>query len=570
MTAYKTPGVYVKEIPILPASVAAVATAIPAFIGYTEKADDNGTLLINTPKRIISLMEYEKYFGGPSPEPGIKISIIDKPTNSVTVNPPANPSDYIMYYQMQMYFSNGGGPCYVVSVGSYQDTMEIGTESPPSGLLGGLSAVAMEDEPTLIVFPDARGLNETNFYNLYEAALAQCNDLQDRFTIIDLHSDGNTSDEAAAAMRSGIASDYLNYGAAYYPHLQSSIPYYYLADEVTVTTETPITYHTDEGKNGIVITYSGTGLTPTVNIQLLENTSGAENIDFTVVDDDITIIVPDGDGGTPGSTPTQVRAAWVAWKDAPGNDPGDFEINRSGTYDKRVDTDTEGPQPITSDEEEITLEDLQQTDNALFNAAKAAIAQFTVTVPPGAAMAGVYARTDRDRGVWEAPANTPLANVIAPTVKITNTMQDNLNVHPTSGKSINAIRTFTGKGTLVWGARTLAGNDNEWRYVPTRRLFIMVEESVKKATSWAVFEPNEARTWMKVKTQIENFLTGLWRNGALAGAKAEDAFFVNIGLGVTMDTQDVLEGRMNVEIGMAAVRPAEFIILKFSHKLQES
>jgi len=123
---------------------------------------------------------------------------------------------------------------------------------------------------------------------------------------------------------------------------------------------------------------------------------------------------------------------------------------------------------------------------------------------------------------------------------------------------------------LVWGSRTLAGNDNEWRYVPVRRFFIFVEESVKKATEFVVFEPNDAKTWLRVKTMIENFLNQLWKQGALQGAKPADAFFVNVGLGITMTAQDILEGRMNVEIGMAAVRPAEFIILKFSHKLQQS
>ncbi|MGB1017168.1 MAG: phage tail sheath family protein, partial [Nannocystaceae bacterium] len=137
-------------------------------------------------------------------------------------------------------------------------------------------------------------------------------------------------------------------------------------------------------------------------------------------------------------------------------------------------------------------------------------------------------------------------------------------------KSINAIRAFAGKGTLVWGARTLAGNDNEWRYVPVRRLFITVEESVQKASAFAVFEPNDSTTWLKVKGMIESYLYGLWEQGGLAGSSPEAAYFVNVGLGKTMTPQDVLEGRMHVEIGLAAVRPAEFIILRFSHKLQEA
>ncbi|MCH5716191.1 phage tail sheath C-terminal domain-containing protein [Niabella hibiscisoli] len=116
----------------------------------------------------------------------------------------------------------------------------------------------------------------------------------------------------------------------------------------------------------------------------------------------------------------------------------------------------------------------------------------------------------------------------------------------------------------------MAGNDNEWRYVSVRRFFNMVEESCKKASGQFVFEPNDANTWVKVKAMIENYLTVLWRQGALAGAKPEHAFYVACGLNQTMTAQDILEGKLIVEIGMAAVRPAEFIILRFSHKMQES
>src|SRR5262249_53193482 len=153
-----------------------------------------------------------------------------------------------------------------------------------------------------------------------------------------------------------------------------------------------------------------------------------------------------------------------------------------------------------------------------------------ITLPPSAAIAGVYASVDRDRGVWKAPANIGLTSVIGPTVKITHDEQENLNVDTTAGKSINAIRAFTGRGPLVWGARTLAGNDNEWRYVSVRRLFIMIEESVKKASAFAVFEPNDSATWLKVKAMIESFLYGLWTQGALAGSTTDAAYFVNVGL----------------------------------------
>jgi uncharacterized protein len=163
-------------------------------------------------------------------------------------------------------------------------------------------------------------------------------------------------------------------------------------------------------------------------------------------------------------------------------------------------------------------------------------------------------------------------NVIKPLIPITHDQQEDLNVDVVSGKSINVIRYFVGRGpAIIWGARTLAGNDNEWRYVPVRRFFNMVEESTKNSTEQFVFEPNDKNTWIRVRSMIENYLTQQWRAGALQGTTTREAFFVKVGLGETMTYLDILEGRMIVEIGMAVVRPAEFIILRFMHKmLQET
>ncbi|MCA9635937.1 MAG: phage tail sheath family protein, partial [Myxococcales bacterium] len=218
-------------------------------------------------------------------------------------------------------------------------------------------------------------------------------------------------------------------------------------------------------------------------------------------------------------------------------------------------------------DQETTLAAIATTNTARYNLIKRRLADQRVILPPSAAIAGIYARTDRERGVWKAPANVGLSAVVGPTEQVTSDEQERLNVDPGSGKSINAIRAFSGKGTLVWGARTLAGNDNEWRYIPVRRLFLMIEESARKATSFAVFEPNDSNTWLKVKGMLESYLYGLWEQGALQGATPEAAYYVNVGLGKTMTPQDVLEGRMIVEIAAAAVRPAEFIVLRFSHKL---
>ncbi|MGL5892344.1 MAG: phage tail sheath family protein, partial [Bacteroidia bacterium] len=199
-----------------------------------------------------------------------------------------------------------------------------------------------------------------------------------------------------------------------------------------------------------------------------------------------------------------------------------------------------------------------------------AVAGQNVVVSPSAIMAAVYASTDRDRGVWKAPANVSLSNIIQPTVLLNDADQGGLNVDPASGKSINVIRQFSGKGNLVWGARTLAGNDNEWRYVNVRRLFNFAEESIKKATESVVFDPNDRNTWNRMRALISNFLTNLWRDGGLVGATPEQAFFVRVGLGETMTEDDILNGRLIVAVGLAASRPAEFIELRFSHLVQQS
>jgi phage tail sheath protein FI len=468
--SYKTPGVYVEEISLLPPSIAEVETAIPAFIGYTEKAtklvtDD----LRNVPTRITSMLDYERYFGYAEPETGIVVEIRDTTngagtllSRTITAKEPTAPSEYLMYYSLRMFFDNGGGPCYIISVGSYSNSVS----KTDLGNAGGLMYLEKEDEPTLIVFPDATDISTAaNYYALIQEALEQCGKLQDRFAIIDTYSD---ADSAVATLRSNLASTYQKYGAAYYPYLKTTQNYYYKDADITL----------DHEADGVAGTLDTLKLTTLI--------SGANQ------------------------------------------------------------------------------------NNELYNQIKSELTKLTVALPPSSAVAGVYAKTDKDRGVWKAPANVPLNAVVGPTKKITNTDQDTMNVDPTAGKSVNAIRAFTGKGTIVWGARTLSGNDNEWRYISVRRFFNFAEESIKKGSSWVVFEPNDANTWVRVKGMIENFLIKQWRAGALAGAKPEHAFFVKVGLGETMTALDVLEGRMNVEIGMAVVRPAEFIILKFSHKMQQS
>ncbi|PPB83842.1 MULTISPECIES: phage tail sheath family protein [Mycetohabitans] len=187
-------------------------------------------------------------------------------------------------------------------------------------------------------------------------------------------------------------------------------------------------------------------------------------------------------------------------------------------------------------------------------------------IPPSAAVAGAYCTVDRERGVWKAPANVALKGGVTPKYKVSDNLNGILNVPSPGGKAINVIRAFRGTGPLIWGARTLKSDLDTWRYVPVRRLFNALEKDVRRAMGVAMFEPNSAPTWERVRSAIDIYLHGLWRQGALQGSTPQQAYFVHVGLGQTMTADDINNGKLIVQIGLAAVRPAEFIILQVSQQ----
>lgn len=468
MAGYKTPGIYIEENSKFPSSIVSVETAIPAFIGYTEKAqrDVPGDLL-NKPLRITSLKEYEQFFGFPKPETGISVNII---VSATAVDAKAKiefPSRFILYYSLQLFFKNGGSACYIVSVGNYNNTGNI----DHAALETGLNAVANTDEVTLLLFPDASNMAAaTGYYALHKKAMEQCGQLKNRFLLMDIFMNPalphKMDVDIGRDLITGTAEE-LKYAAVYYPRIFTTLNYYY-------------------------------------------------KIPGTDIDNDESV---------------KVTASGI--------------FSFSGT-----------------------LKQFKKEYINYYRAAKDAIDNFELLLPASPAAAGIYAKVDKTRGVWKAPANINIAGAIRPEILISSTEQADLNVDATGGKSINAIRSFEGMGSaIIWGARTLAGNDNEWRYISVRRLFTMVEESVRKATLSFVFEPNNPKTWTLIKSMIENYLTEQWRAGALQGLKPQEAFFVKAGLNETMTQLDILEGRLIIEIGMAAVRPAEFIIIRLMHKM---
>jgi len=238
-----------------------------------------------------------------------------------------------------------------------------------------------------------------------------------------------------------------------------------------------------------------------------------------------------------------------------------------GVFGENVTVRYPASDPATTGEK---LTNFRQQKPVLYGFVRNRLAQNSVVLPPSTAMAGVYAHSDRTRGVWKAPANISLSGNMKPVVVVGNETQARMSLDLAGGKSINAIRHFPGQGVLVWGGRTLAGRDKVWRYIPAKRLTMVIEESVSKATSAFVFEPNDANTWARVREMVENYLTQKWHQGALIGTRPEQAFYVNCGLGSSMTEEDINDGLLHIEIGLAVIRPAEFIVIKISHKMQSS
>lgn len=496
MAAMKTPGVYIVEKNAFPNSVVEVATAIPAFIGHTEKAVNGNKSLLNKPWRITSMAEFRSFFGG-EPSPVFEIQEAEGSEPELVLNGNGyrivqSNTAYTLYYSMLLFYANGGGPCYVVSVGDYSAGFDA------EKFTAGIATLIKEQEPTLVLVPEAVNLEKAACVNVQQALLAHCgNKMKNRFAVLDVY-DGHKSrqdpeGDPVLEFREAIGSNFLAYGAAYYPWLNTS-----------VVSEKSITYaNVDTAKlKALIEEEVGNWKDENRQAQILAQLPKVEDADLEPVERDLLHTVL---------------------------------LQNSAVY-------------------RSVLKEIRQKVNLL---------------PPGAAMAGIYTMVDNTRGVWKAPANVSVSNIIAPAVNISHDDQEDLNV-PLSGKAVNAIRTFTGEGVKVWGARTLDGNSLDWRYINVRRTMIFLEESVKNAARAYVFDPNEANTWLNIKSMIENFLRGVWKRGGLAGSVPEDAYSVHVGLGDTMTPEDILEGIMRITVLVAITRPAEFIEITFQQQMQKS
>jgi uncharacterized protein len=510
-----TPGVYIEEKNAFPGSAVAVETAVPVFIGYTGKADRNGKSLVNKPTRITSFAEYSVYFGGafrpkytiadaPANTPDSEVFQLNKVSKTVTIK---DDNTFYLYNSIRLFYANGGSACYILSVGTYED-QPAGFAMKKSDFIDALPLLEKEYEPTLVLMPDAIHIEDECYNSIYTEVLAHCAKMQSRFGILDLLKDSDTGpDGVAEKFRNDIGVNFLNYGAAYFPWLKTTIVDFSELDFENID---------------VADTAGLKGLLP-------------EPAADAIIDKSVTDYTD-------------------VYKLAPG-------------------ATTAAGKTLTEDDIKSIKKNLHQSLLAASPSYKAILEEIRTRInelPPSGAMAGIYTLVDTNRGVWKSPANVSLSAVSAPTVNITHDEQEKFNVDVMGGKSINVIRPFPGIGTLVWGGRTLDGNSQDWRYINVRRTLIMIEQSLKLATRAYVFEPNDGTTWSTINSMFTNFLTNLWKQGALAGAAPEQAFSVQVGLGLTMTPNDILDGIMKITVKLAIVRPAEFIVITFQQQQQQS
>ena len=478
MSVLAAPGREISHTSTLPPLVAEAATAVPAFVGYTETATRfvPGDL-IGRPIRIDNLAMFEVRFGK---SPCRIDEVVVEDTGHFVSAWLTTP--YLLHLSVRLFFANGGGVCEVLSVGS----------RPESGpdcqqLLAGIHALATRDELTLLLCPDAAQLPAREMACVQQAMLRQCSVLQDRFAVLDTRLD----DPLAQAFCRHIGQNALREGAAYTPWLL-------------------LGHGTDPGYAAL-------------------------------------------------RSVLKRRGKSVRW----------FDLTR----DMAVLAHLQALESALACAALAEVARLQTWLESHFDAYRSVVSGVLATplaCPPSGAVAGVYAAMDAQRGVWRAPANVAVLGATAPAVALNAEQASALNVDVSAGKSVNAIRTLANRGLMIWGARTLAGQDAEWRYVSVRRFVIHLQTSLKKAIDWVVFEPNDAATWTRVRDLVGNYLLQKWHDGALLGATPEQAFFVRCGLHQTMTALDVRAGRLIVELGLAVLRPAEFITLRLEQQTQRA
>ena len=557
MSYFKTPGVYIKEQDAFGSSVVAVPTAVPVFIGHTQRADRDGNSLLFKPTKVKSLAEYREMFGQ-GPTTTFKISKGEAGGPNLEFD---SKTRFLLFSGLRLFYSNGGGECYILSVGTYNDELD------PEKFGEALGILTKEQEPTIVCAPDAVLFGKDDCYSLYKDMLQHAGaKMRSRVALVDVWGgyDIKNKDKAVQDFRENIGQNQLAFGAVYYPWIHTTVVPASEVDFRNISNRKDFAgmlFSDIKSAMGI----SGGGEENAKNLAAANKV-----IDGIKEEKDIEGAnkklagMSDKIAGSKEKDPVKAQAELkkqAAAAFAGSGDPADAS--------KLAQIEAAVNQVLNDDADPKVIASTVGALSPLYKVVMKNIREELNLLPPSPAMCGVYALVDSQEGVHKAPANVSLNSVVRPAFPVNSDDQEDLN-SPLSGKAINAIRSFVGKGVLVWGARSMDANSQDWRYISVRRTLIMIEQSIKNSVEAYVFEPNTARTWLKLKTSIDNFLTEVWKNGSLAGSTPSQAFEVNVGLGSTMTPNDILEGIMRVSIKVAITRPAEFIEITFEQKMQES
>jgi hypothetical protein len=607
MATMKTPGVYIQEKDAFGNSVVPVPTAVPVFIGYTEKTAFAGQSLVNTPVKISSFADFTAMYG--STPPKVKFNITERPL----VSRLKSIAEDIALADAK-----------IADLNAEKEALEEGDDDGVAALDGKIAAAEaakarIEKQKD---HPDVGDVIST--WDAYSAARAEsADDTGDKKKAFDAAVEdyemigtdfasglmGYLADSATVNYRmfSAMQFFYANGGSDCYIISVGGYDYgakTLEADEMA----SAIKFLEKETEPTMVVIPDAVEVIDLNKTELAEKYAGCYSIQSAMMNhcgefmNRIAILdIPGGYqekfGEDPvnsfreGSSPSIQKfssygAAYYPWLHTNLLSPSNIgshnvDDNSNAVVLEMLKSEFDEVPGMEmyvnmfNEEEGVIKASLDECESVLGNLSvsyslmKDAILKKMNLMPPSSAMAGLYTAVDNAEGVWIAPANIAVQNVITPAIKIDHAQQEDLNM-PLNGKSICAIRAFTGKGTIVWGGRTLDGNSNDWRYINVRRLMIYLEQSVKEAASAFVFAPNDANTWVSVKSMISNFLTGVWKQGGLVGPSTDAAYSVSVGLGSTMSNDDILNGVMRVTVKVAPSRPAEFIEITFQQKQQQA
>ncbi|MDM1819178.1 hypothetical protein LZ334_24090 [Serratia ureilytica] len=517
--AYAVPGVYVTETNGLSLSIQQGETAVPVFVGVFNAKNQKETPAANAPLTCVRVDSWLDFTHNFDPSDRITIDLTQS-------SPHVQDERFMGSNSVRLYFENGGGPCYVLPVRHNNKKVDV---SPAHIALIG-PAIAQCPDITLLCWCEYEGSKaDQNVYTALGALLganATPGGNPGRFLLTDAWPTGSSDAPAEWTFTTPDVADKTQV-ASYFPALLTGYARNY---------------------SDYLSRPDWLGYEHLVTVKCTEEQADKLNKEQQELVNQALV------------TLDALRAA--------------------------------------------SLKTSNKQTQAVLKLVEQAFAGTLPSVPvvlrASVAMAGVYARVDRERGVWKAPANVGVAGVTALVAQgasksvsprgggsssggveskktattIANTpwhnpvpvrIDDALNTKLID-KHINAIRVFRGQGVMVWGARTQEDNDL-WRYIPVRRLFNTLERDARTALQAAVFEPNSPLTWEQVRGGLDHYLNALWRKGALQGETPEQAYYVQIGLGATMTQDDINQGRMIVRIGVAAVRPAEFIVLQLTQNV---